>query len=252
MFLLFSECRTLPFRFGIASHKTCCSPFYCSAWSHDFVVTDAATRHRRVSVTDTSTQTSYCHHRDLVATSFSDFLPLFCWDSTLHPPELFPFLDDAKLICSLRPTRTPCFTSVWIADEPDPCQAASFSIFRSAQVLDAGGSFWRALPYLNTALFSSWHISWPKCICFLSDYWSPSSRMWVPWEPKPSAFLTGMSPPEPRMQWMAIKYLQNSWMIWKTVKYIQFSKMMTGTNYAGPSRVQESSLCMPISAAIFI
>ena len=112
MFLLFSECRTLPFRFGIASHKTCCSPFYCSAWSHDFVVTDAATRHRRVSVTDTSTQTSYCHHRDLVATSFSDFLPLFCWDSTLHPPELFPFLDDAKLICSLRPTRTPCFTCV--------------------------------------------------------------------------------------------------------------------------------------------
>ena len=141
---------------------------------------------------------------------------------------------------------------VWIADEPDPCQAASFSIFRSAQVLDAGGSFWRALPYLNTALFSSWHISWPKCICFLSDYWSPSSRMWVPWEPKPSAFLTGMSTPEPLMQWMAIKYLQNSWLIWKTVKYIQFSKMMTGTNYAGPSRVQESSLCMPISAAIFI
>lgn len=153
-------CRTLPFGFGLASHKTCCGPFCRLTWSHDFVITDAASRHRKVSVSDTSAQTSYCHHHDLVATSFSDFLSLFCWDSTPRSSPLnFSLLLIMPSSSVLRPTRTPCFTSVWTAAKPDACQAASFSIFRSAQVLDAQGSFWRALPYLNTALFSSWHIT---------------------------------------------------------------------------------------------
>ena len=72
-------------------------------------------------------------HEDLVATSFSDFLSLFCWDSTLRSSPLnFSLLLIMPSSSVLRPTRTPCFTSVYL----EGCQGLGI------QVLQEGGPLW--------------------------------------------------------------------------------------------------------------
>lgn len=130
---------------------------------------------QRMSVTGVSTQTSCLHHRDLVATSVSDFNARSSTTGALLSQHvgLPPFLRDAHLTCALRTTCTLVSPRCEPLLAPHRHLAASFSIFRSVQVpltqhrevflITPSG---RILSYLNDVLFSSWHTSLSKFVSF--------------------------------------------------------------------------------------
>lgn len=186
--------------------------------------------------TDISIQTSYLHLYDLPSPSLSS--PHTPPPSVLYPPTTGHSFLSLKMLSSFVPwdqSMLPVLPQ-WETAPSGLCLAASFSIFRSAQMSfpHLTEVLWslsaKELPLtLNAALFSLWHISLPKIICLFFLRLISFQETW-----DLLLFFTGVSLPEPRTRQILHKYLLNLWMILNTVKYISFSKIMMGTNYAGP------------------
>lgn len=132
MILLFSECRTLPLGFGVATKMNVVSSILL------FNIITMTLLQRLFSNTDVRCIFQSRFLTFIYLTWF--YLPLwlhlifFCyWHATLQPPGFFP--SDAKLIHSLRTMKSSNFALRGTITPSDLCLAASFSIFRSAGIL---------------------------------------------------------------------------------------------------------------------